>query len=89
MWSRTLAPGAASRVGAFPVFILEVPEGRFYGFPEARRPGLKSWGSSTTAARSSTRTTRGRRVIEPEDEARAARPARAATSPTATGRPWR
>jgi sarcosine oxidase len=29
------------RVGAFPVFILEAPEGRFYGFPRAGIPGFK------------------------------------------------
>jgi len=29
------------RVGAFPVFILEAPEGRFYGFPIAGIPGFK------------------------------------------------
>ncbi len=28
-------------VGAFPVFILEAPEGRFYGFPMAGIPGFK------------------------------------------------
>jgi sarcosine oxidase len=29
------------RVGAFPIFILEAPEGRFYGFPSAGIPGFK------------------------------------------------
>jgi sarcosine oxidase len=29
------------RVGTFPVFILEAPEGRFYGFPMAGIPGFK------------------------------------------------
>ena len=29
------------RVGAFPVFVLEVPEGRFYGFPSYGIPGFK------------------------------------------------
>jgi sarcosine oxidase len=28
-------------VGAFPIFILEAPEGRFYGFPEYAIPGFK------------------------------------------------
>lgn len=40
MWSRTLRPERFA-VGAFPVFILEVPEGRFYGFPEHGIPGFK------------------------------------------------
>ena len=29
------------RVGAFPVFVLEAPEGRFYGFPSYAIPGFK------------------------------------------------
>ena len=29
------------RVGAFPVFVLEAPEGRFYGFPSYGIPGFK------------------------------------------------
>ena len=40
MWSRTLEPQLFA-VGAFPVFILDVPEGRFYGFPEYGIPGFK------------------------------------------------
>jgi sarcosine oxidase len=40
MWSRTLRPERYA-VGAFPVFILDVPEGRFYGFPEYGIPGFK------------------------------------------------
>jgi sarcosine oxidase len=40
MWSRTLRPERFA-VGAFPVFILDVPEGRFYGFPEYGIPGFK------------------------------------------------
>ena len=40
MWSRTLRPEHFA-VGAFPVFILDVPEGRFYGFPEYGIPGFK------------------------------------------------
>jgi sarcosine oxidase len=40
MWSRTLRPERFA-VGSFPVFILDVPEGRFYGFPEYGIPGFK------------------------------------------------
>lgn len=40
MWSRTLRPEHYAP-GAFPVFILDVPEGRFYGFPEYGIPGFK------------------------------------------------
>jgi sarcosine oxidase len=40
LWSRTLRPERFA-VGAFPVFILDVPEGRFYGFPEHGIPGFK------------------------------------------------
>ncbi len=40
MWSRTSHPERFA-VGAFPVFILEAPEGRFYGFPEYGIPGFK------------------------------------------------
>jgi sarcosine oxidase len=40
LWSQTLRPERFA-VGAFPVFILEVPEGLYYGFPEFGIPGLK------------------------------------------------
>jgi sarcosine oxidase len=40
MWSRMLRPERFA-VGAFPVFNLEVPEGRYYGFPEYGIPGFK------------------------------------------------
>jgi sarcosine oxidase len=40
MWSSLLRPEHYA-VGAFPVFILDVPEGRFYGFPEYGIPGFK------------------------------------------------
>jgi sarcosine oxidase len=40
MWSATRRPERFA-VGAFPVFILEAPEGRFYGFPEYAIPGFK------------------------------------------------
>jgi sarcosine oxidase len=39
-WSRVLRPERFAP-GAFPVFILDVPEGRFYGFPEYGIPGFK------------------------------------------------
>lgn len=40
LWSATRRPERFA-VGAFPVFILDVPEGRYYGFPEAGIPGFK------------------------------------------------
>jgi sarcosine oxidase len=40
LWAGTKRP-ASYAVGAFPVFILEVPEGLYYGFPEYGIPGLK------------------------------------------------
>ncbi len=40
LWARTLRPERYA-VGAFPIFILEVPEGLYYGFPEYGIPGLK------------------------------------------------
>jgi sarcosine oxidase len=40
MWTQTLRP-ERYRVGAFPIFILDAPEGRFYGFPEYGIPGFK------------------------------------------------
>lgn len=40
IWSGLLRP-EDFRLGAFPVFNLDVPEGRFYGFPEYGTPGFK------------------------------------------------
>jgi sarcosine oxidase len=40
LWARTLRPERFA-VGTFPIFILEVPEGLYYGFPEYGIPGLK------------------------------------------------
>jgi sarcosine oxidase len=40
MWMRTLRPQSYA-MGAFPIFILDVPEGIYYGFPEFGIPGLK------------------------------------------------
>ncbi len=40
LWAQTLRP-ERYRVGAFPIFILDVPEGLYYGFPEYGIPGLK------------------------------------------------
>ena len=40
MWTRPLRPEYFS-LGAFPVFNLETPEGRFYGFPVYGVPGFK------------------------------------------------
>lgn len=40
LWSRTMRPERYA-VGSFPVFNLEVPEGRYYGFPEFGIPGFK------------------------------------------------
>lgn len=40
LWSQPLQPGYF-RLGAFPVFNMEVPEGRFYGFPVYGIPGFK------------------------------------------------
>ena len=40
IWMQPLRP-ERFRVGAFPVFVLEAPEGRFYGFPSYGTPGFK------------------------------------------------
>lgn len=40
LWSQPLQPNFF-RLGAFPVFNLETPEGRFYGFPVYGIPGFK------------------------------------------------
>lgn len=67
MWSRTLRPEHYA-VDSFPVFILDVPEGRFYGFPEYGIPGFKI---GLFHHRSEPVDPDGwdRSVIEPEDEA--------------------
>jgi sarcosine oxidase len=67
MWSRTLRPERFA-VGDFPVFILDVPEGRFYGFPEYGIPGFKL---GLFHHREEVVDPDGwdRAVIEPEDEA--------------------
>jgi sarcosine oxidase len=67
MWSRTLRPERFA-VGAFPVFILEVPEGRFYGFPEYGIPGFKI-GLFHHREQRVDPDAWDRRLIEPEDEA--------------------
>jgi sarcosine oxidase len=40
IWTQPLRP-ESFRLGAFPVFNMEVPEGRFYGFPVYGVPGFK------------------------------------------------
>ena len=40
LWAQTRRPERYA-VGSFPIFILEAPEGLFYGFPEYGIPGLK------------------------------------------------
>ena len=40
IWMQPMRP-ERFRVGAFPVFVLEAPEGRFYGFPSYGIPGFK------------------------------------------------
>lgn len=67
MWSRTREPEHFS-VGSFPVFILDVPQGRFYGFPEYGIPGFKL---GLFHHRRQTIDPDGwdRSIIEPEDEA--------------------
>jgi sarcosine oxidase len=40
LWTQPLRP-ESFRLGAFPVFNMEVPEGRFYGFPVYGIPGFK------------------------------------------------
>jgi len=71
MWSRTLRPERFA-VGSFPVFILDVPEGRFYGFPEYGIPGFKLGLFHHREE-----------VVDPDGWDR---PARASTSPTPTAR---
>jgi sarcosine oxidase len=67
MWSRTLRPEHYA-VGSFPVFILDVPEGRFYGFPEYGIPGFKI-GLFHHRSEQVDPDAWDRSVIEPEDEA--------------------
>lgn len=67
MWSRTLRPEHYA-LGSFPVFILDVPEGRFYGFPEYGIPGFKL-GLFHHREQRIDPDTWDRRAIEPEDEA--------------------
>jgi sarcosine oxidase len=66
MWSRTLRPEHYA-LGAFPVFILDVPEGRFYGFPEYGIPGFKL-GLFHHRQENVDPDAWDRSVIEPEDE---------------------
>ena len=66
MWSRTLRPERYA-VGSFPVFILDVPEGRFYGFPEYGIPGFKL-GLFHHRRERVDPDVWDRSVIEPEDE---------------------
>jgi sarcosine oxidase len=66
MWSRILQPERFA-VGAFPVFILEAPEGRFYGFPEYGIPGFKL-GLYHHRGQVVDPDTLERGLIEPEDE---------------------
>lgn len=67
MWSRTLRPERYA-VGAFPVFILDVAEGRYYGFPEYGIPGFKI-GLFHHRGQRIDPDTWDRGVIEPQDEA--------------------
>ena len=67
MWSRTLRPEHFA-VGAFPVFILEVPEGRYYGFPEYGIPGFKL-GRYHHRGEVADPDSLDRERVEPEDEA--------------------
>ncbi|MFV2063391.1 MAG: N-methyl-L-tryptophan oxidase [Chloroflexota bacterium] len=67
MWSRTLRPELFA-VGSFPVFILDVPQGRFYGFPEYGIPGFKL-GLFHHREEVVDPDDWDRAVIEPEDEA--------------------
>ncbi|HYM71246.1 MAG TPA: N-methyl-L-tryptophan oxidase [bacterium] len=66
IWTQPLAPDRF-RLGAFPVFNMEAPEGRFYGFPVYSVPGFKIGkyhhrGESADADQVD-------REIHPEDEA--------------------
>ena len=67
MWSRTLHPEHFA-VGAFPVFILEGPEGLFYDFPEYGIPGFKL-GLYHHQGQAVDPDTLDRGLIEPQDEA--------------------
>ena len=67
MWSSLLRPEQYA-VGAFPVFILDVPEGRFYGFPEYGIPGFKL-GLYHHRREVVDPDTWDRRLVEPRDEA--------------------
>jgi sarcosine oxidase len=66
-WSRTLRPERYA-VGSFPVFILDAPEGRFYGFPEFGIPGFKL-GLYHHRGQIADPDTMERSAFEPEDEA--------------------
>ena len=67
MWSRTLRPERYA-MGAFPVTILDVPEGRFYAFPEYGIPGFKL-GLFHHRSEVVDPDAWDRSLIEPEDEA--------------------
>jgi sarcosine oxidase len=67
MWSRILRREHFA-VGAFPIFLLDAPEGRFYGFPEYGIPGFKI-GRYHHREEVVDPSTWDRRRIEPEDEA--------------------
>jgi len=67
LWSQTRRPERFA-VGAFPVFILDVPEGLFYGFPEYGIPGLKI-GLMHHRGQVVDPDAWDRSVVEPEDEA--------------------
>jgi sarcosine oxidase len=66
-WSRVRRPERFAP-GAFPVFILDVPEGRFYGFPEYGIPGFKL-GLYHHRGEVVDPETWDRHHLEPEDEA--------------------
>ncbi len=67
LWAQTLRPERYA-VGSFPIFILEVPEGLFYGFPEYGIPGLKI-GRMHHRRQVVDPDAWDRTVVEPEDEA--------------------
>ncbi|HSM32476.1 MAG TPA: N-methyl-L-tryptophan oxidase [Anaerolineae bacterium] len=66
LWTRTLRPQLYA-VGAFPIFILDVPEGLYYGFPEFGVPGLKI-GRMHHRGQVVDPGTYDRSAFEPEDE---------------------
>ena len=72
-------------LGAFPVFILESPEGLFYGFPVVRHPRLQDRPLPPPAARRIDPDVFERDVFTPADE-EVLRAGIAATSPTRTAR---